>query len=73
MLDRYDRRRRTIAVEDIQRLSLRGLRRQQETDPARRAEIWAEFEAIAADPDAQRAFLLETSLLRSRQREGEIQ
>ncbi len=73
LLDRYDRRRRTIAVEDIQRLSLRGLRRQQETDSARRAEIWAEFEAIAADPDAQRAFLLETSLLRSRQREGEIE
>ena len=72
LLDRYDRRRRTIAVEDIQRLSARGQRRQEETDPARRAAIWAEFEAIAADPVLHRAFLLETSMLRSRQREGEI-
>ena len=47
-LDRYDRRRRTIALDEVQRLSARNYRRHRETDPGRRAAIWAELAETAA-------------------------
>ncbi len=71
-LDRYDRRRRTIALEEVQRLSARNYRRHRETDPERRAAIWAELAATAADRVRHRDFLLDSSMLRSREREREI-
>ena len=71
-LDRYDRRRRTIALEEVQRLSARNYRRHRERDPERRAAIWAELAATAADPARHRDFLLDSSMLRSRERETEI-
>ncbi len=71
-LDRYDRRRRTIALEEVQRLSARNYRRHRETDPEKRAAIWAELAATAADPQRHRDFLLDSSMLRSREREREI-
>jgi 3-(3-hydroxy-phenyl)propionate hydroxylase len=71
-LDRYDRRRRTIALEEVQRLSARNYRRHRETDPERRAGIWADLKATAADRARHRDFLLDSSMLRSRQREREI-
>lgn len=72
LLDRYDRRRRTIAVEEVQRLSARNYRRHRETDPDRRKEIWRELQETTQDREKMRAFLLNSSMIRSRQREQEI-
>ncbi len=73
LLDRYSRRRRTIALEEVQRLSARNYRWHRETDPAKRAEIWQELQNIANDPEQARDFLLDSSMIRSRWREREIE
>ena len=72
LLDRYSRRRRTIALEDIQHLSARNYRWLGETDPDKREEIWQELQNIVNDQDKTRNFLLNSSMIRSRQREKEI-
>ena len=72
LLDRYSRRRLTIAREEVQRLSARNYRWHRETDPARRREIWDELTAITGDRSRMRDFLLNASMIRSRQREQEI-
>jgi len=72
LLDRYSRRRRTVALEEVQRLSARNHRWHRATDPAIRAEIWQELISIVNDHDKAREFLLESSMIRSRRREQEI-
>ena len=72
LLDRYSRRRRTIALEDIQHLSARNYHWLGETDPDKREEIWQELQEIVNDRDKTRNFLLNSSMIRSRQREKEI-
>ncbi|NIM69056.1 MAG: NAD(P)-binding protein [Xanthomonadales bacterium] len=72
LLDRYARRRRTIAREEVQRLSARNYRWHRETDPERRRAIWQRLQDIVNDPARMREFLLDSSMLRSRQRELEI-
>lgn len=72
LLDRYDRRRRTIALEEVQRLSAKNYRRHRETDPEKRKVIWAELQETTRDRDKMRAFLMNSSMIRSRQREQEI-
>ena len=72
LLDRYSRRRRTIALEEVQRLSARNHRWHRETDPEKRAEIWRELQEVVNDRDKTREFLLNSSMIRSRQRELEI-
>lgn len=71
-LQRYDRRRRTIAVDEVQRLSAKNYARHRETDGERRAAIWRDLRETAADPQRQREFLLDSSMLRSLQRERDI-
>jgi 2-polyprenyl-6-methoxyphenol hydroxylase-like FAD-dependent oxidoreductase len=73
LLDRYSRRRRTIALEEVQRLSARNHRWHRETNPQKRAEIWQELQDIVNDPEKTREFLLNSSMIRSRQREREIE
>jgi len=72
LLDRYSRRRRTIALNEVQRLSARNYRWHRETHPEKRAEIWQELQVIVKDRDKTREFLLESSMIRSRQLEKEI-
>lgn len=72
LLDRYDRRRRTIALDEVQRLSSKNYQRHRETDPERRAAIWRKLQDTAADPERQRAFLLDSSMIQSLRREAEI-
>ncbi len=72
LLDRYDRRRRTIATDEVQRLSARNYRRHRETDPAKRQEIWHDLVATATDINRSREFLLDAAMIRSRERELEI-
>jgi 3-(3-hydroxy-phenyl)propionate hydroxylase len=73
LLDRYDRRRRTIAQEEVQRISARNYRRHRETDPEKRRVIWQDLQETAHDPDRMRDLLLNSSMIRSRQREREIE
>ncbi|MEM1413193.1 MAG: NAD(P)/FAD-dependent oxidoreductase [Pseudomonadota bacterium] len=72
LLDRYDRRRRTIALEEVQRLSTKNYKRHRETDPERRVAIWDKLQATASDPARQREFLLDSSMIASLRREAEI-
>jgi 3-(3-hydroxy-phenyl)propionate hydroxylase len=71
-LDRYSRRRRTVAVEEIQRLSAQMYRWLIEADPERRAKVWDEWQSILSSQDRTRDFLLQMSMIRSREREREI-
>ncbi len=72
ILDRYSRRRQTIALEEIQRLSERNFRWHRETNPEKRQEIWRELQDIVNDERKTRDFLLDSSMIRSRWREKEI-
>lgn len=71
-LDRYSRRRQTIVLEEIQRLSERNFRWHRETNPEKRREIWQELQEIVNDERRTRDFLLDSSMIRSRWREREI-
>jgi 2-polyprenyl-6-methoxyphenol hydroxylase-like FAD-dependent oxidoreductase len=72
LLQRYNRRRRTIAVDEVQKQSDQNYRRHREKDPARRREIWGEFERIAGDRDAMRDCLYRSSMLASVARAASI-
>lgn len=65
LLDRYDRRRRTIAIEDVQAQSDRNYKRHREKDPERRAQIWRDLEAVTQDRAAMRDYLYQSSMLAS--------
>lgn len=72
LLDRYSRRRRTVVIEEIQRLAARNDRWRCETDPEKRAQIWKGLQDIVGDPGKTKEYLLNSSMIRSRQREQEI-
>ena len=63
LLDRYTRRRRPIAEQEILTQADRNRARMQERDPARRREMLADLQKIADDPDKMREHLLRTSMI----------
>ncbi|WP_411353380.1 NAD(P)/FAD-dependent oxidoreductase [Amycolatopsis bartoniae] len=63
LLDRYERRRRTVNIEFVQQQTVDNKRRLEEKDPAQRRARLDELRAIAGDETRQRAFLRRTSLL----------
>jgi len=73
LLERYDRRRRTIAQEEVQRLSARNYARHRETEASKRVLIWNELQEIVSDPVKHRDYLLDAAMIRSRQREKTIE
>ena len=73
LLERYDRRRRTIAQEEVQRLSARNYARHRETEASKRALIWNELQEIINDPVKHRDYLLDAAMIRSREREMTIE
>ena len=73
LLERYDRRRRTIAQEEVQRLSARNYARHRETEASKRVLIWKELQEIVSDPVKHRDYLLDAAMIRSRQREMTIE
>ena len=73
LLSRYDRRRRTIAREEVQRLSSQNYRRHRETDADKRRVIWAELQDTVSDPIKHRDYLLDAAMIRSREREQTIE
>ncbi len=73
LLERYDRRRRTIALEEVQRLSAQNYARHRETDQEKRRLIWEDLQEILSDPARHRSYLLDAAMIRSREREATIE
>jgi 3-(3-hydroxy-phenyl)propionate hydroxylase len=65
ILDLYDRFRRLLNVEYVQQQTIANKKRLEEKDPEVRAKNNASLRATAADPVAQRAYLLRASLIDS--------
>ncbi|WP_408597949.1 FAD-dependent oxidoreductase [Limnohabitans sp.] len=63
VLDRYERQRRTIAIEYINASTARNKKEIEERDPAVRQKTHDELRAIAADPVASRTYLRKTSMI----------
>lgn len=62
-LDRYTRRRRPVAEREIIAQADRNRARMRERDPARRAQLLADMQAIAGDPVRAREHLLRSSMI----------
>jgi len=62
-LSRYTRRRQPVAKAEILAQADRNRARMRETDPARRAELLAGMQAVAADPVRAREQLLRSSMI----------
>lgn len=65
VLDRFDRRRRSVANDFLQRMTIQNKRSLEERDPVEREKTHEAMRKAAADPAAARAFLLETSMIAS--------
>jgi 3-(3-hydroxy-phenyl)propionate hydroxylase len=65
LLDRYERRRRPLIIEFVQRATIDNKKRLEATDPGSRQAHFDELRAMAADAQRHRGFLLRTSLLES--------
>jgi 3-(3-hydroxy-phenyl)propionate hydroxylase len=63
LLDRYERQRRTIAIEYINASTARNKQEIEERDPVQRKKTQDALRATAADPVAARAYLRKTSML----------
>jgi 3-(3-hydroxy-phenyl)propionate hydroxylase len=63
LLDRYERQRRTIAIEYINASTARNKREIEERDPVERKKTQDALRATAADPAAARDYLRKTSML----------
>jgi 3-(3-hydroxy-phenyl)propionate hydroxylase len=65
ILDRYERRRRTLIVEFVQQTTIQNKKRLEASDPASRQAHFDDLRAMAADRERHRRFLMRTSLLES--------
>jgi len=72
-LDRYDRQRRTVAVEAVQQQTHRNQQVIRERDPATRRNALDEMRRTAADKAAARAYMLKSSMIASLRHAAEIQ
>ncbi len=63
LLDRYERQRRTIAIEYINASTARNKAEIEERDPVQRKKTQDALRATAADPAAARAYLRKSSML----------
>lgn len=73
LLDRYERQRRTVAVEAVQQHTDRNHRLLSERDPEVRRRALDEFRRIAADPVEARAYMLKSSMITGLRRAAEIE
>ncbi len=63
LLDRYERQRRSVAIEYINANTARNKKNIEERNPEARRKTHDELRAIAANPDAARDYLLKTSMI----------
>ncbi|MCZ6664421.1 MAG: FAD-dependent monooxygenase [Gammaproteobacteria bacterium] len=72
LLDLYDRQRRTVAEEYLQRQTIENKKNIEQRDPAERAKFHDELRAIIADPDRQRAYLRSVAMIEGIERAASI-
>jgi 3-(3-hydroxy-phenyl)propionate hydroxylase len=72
-LDRYDRQRRTVAVEAVQAQTHRNRQIISEGDPAVRKKALDEMRRVAEDKNAARDYMLKSSMIASMRRAAEIE
>ncbi len=73
LLDRYDRQRRTVAVEAVQQQTHRNQQIISERDPATRLKALDALRETAADKASAREYLLRSSMIASMRRAAEIE
>jgi 3-(3-hydroxy-phenyl)propionate hydroxylase len=71
-LDRYDRQRRLVTLEYVQKHTIQNKRNLETADPAEQARFRTEMRAIAADPARTRDYLLRISMITSLERAAEL-
>jgi 3-(3-hydroxy-phenyl)propionate hydroxylase len=71
-LDRYDRQRRLVTLEYVQKHTIQNKRNLETTDPAEQARFRAELQATAADPALTRDYLMRISMIASLKRAEEL-
>jgi 3-(3-hydroxy-phenyl)propionate hydroxylase len=72
LLDRYVRQRRTICIEQVQRMSTMNKRLLEERDPSVQRAHLLELVATASDPERARKHLLNTSMISGVQKAATI-
>jgi 3-(3-hydroxy-phenyl)propionate hydroxylase len=72
LLDRYERRRRTVNIEFVQQQTVANKKRLEERDPRVRQAHFNELRRTVADPALHKRFLMRTSLIESVRRAREI-
>jgi 3-(3-hydroxy-phenyl)propionate hydroxylase len=73
ILDRYDRQRRTVAVEAVQQQTHRNQQIISERDPETRKKSLEAMRKIAADKTSAREYMLKSSMIASMRRAAEIE
>jgi 3-(3-hydroxy-phenyl)propionate hydroxylase len=72
LLDLYDRQRRTVAQEYLQRQTIENKRNIEQKDPVEREKFHDELRAIAADRGKLRSYLLRASMIEGFRRANAI-
>lgn len=72
LLDLYDRQRRTVAAEYLQRQTIENKKNIEQPDAVARAKFHDELRAIIADPDRQRAYLRRVAMIEGVERAASI-
>lgn len=72
LLDRYERQRRSVAIEYINANTARNKKTIEERDPDTRRKTQDELRAIAADPSAAKDYLRKTSMIDALERAESI-
>lgn len=72
LLDRYERQRRSVAIEYVNADTQRNKKLIEERDPVARRKTHDELRAIAADPVASRQYLRKTSMIEALERAASI-
>jgi 3-(3-hydroxy-phenyl)propionate hydroxylase len=72
ILDLYDRQRRTVAQEYLQRQTIENKNNIEQKDPAKRADFYASLRAIVADRDKLRSYLLRVAMIEGVRRAASI-
>ena len=73
LLDRYDRQRRTVAIEAVAQQTNRNHQIISERDPATRKKALDAMRAIAADKSSAREYMLNSSMISSLRRAAQIE
>lgn len=72
LFDLYDRQRRTVAQEYLQRQTIENKKNIEQKDPVEREKFYAELRDIVANPEKQRAYLLRVAMIEGIRRANSI-